>query len=129
VPPRVTVESVSDESKLLLHSGGLLSKWGFNDGDAPDDFLEWLQASGYGWKTDWHPVLCKLVRDYLVPALDQSVGIYTCETSHNPIRAETVNGEEADSDSELTPEFVEVPFSVVLGVALELGAIPESGHI
>jgi hypothetical protein len=111
------------EPALTLFSDGLLSKWGFNDGDAPDDFLGWLEDSGHGWRIDWHSVLVRLVRDYLVPALDQDVDVYPCETSHNPVRAETVNGREVGADTELTPEFVEVPFPVVLGVALELGAL------
>jgi hypothetical protein len=107
----------------MLFSDGLLSKWGFNGGDAPDDFIDWLEAGGYSPRIDWHPVLVKIVKDFLVPALDQDVDVYTCETCHNPVRAETVNWREVDADAELSPEFIEVPFAVVLGAALELGAL------
>lgn len=126
---------MSDEPKLLLPSDGLLSKWGFNDGDAPADFLDWLEAGGHGWRIDWHPVLIRLVEDYLVPALDQQVTLAVIGTGHNPVRAETVNGtdaagswyrgNDADPHPQLTPEYVEVPFWVVLGVARQLGAL---GH-
>ena len=121
---------MSKEPVFTLVSAGLLSKWGFNDGDCPDDVLAWLEENGHGWRVDWHPVLTKLVEDYLVPALDQEVELAHILTSHNPVRARTVNGADTEEcwfgrqDSlELTPETVDVPMPVVLKVALELDAL------
>jgi hypothetical protein len=119
-----------DEPKLTLFSSGLLSKHGFGDGDAPDEYFDWLESQGrecvmFAWK----PVLCEVVERYLVPVLDQEVTTVRIETSHNPIRAETVNGADAerywyggheDGEPKLTPEFVEVPMSEVARIAAEL---------
>ena len=118
------------EPVLTLVSDGLLSKWGFNDGDAPCCVLEWLEENGHGWSIDWHSVLAKLVEDYLVPVLDQKVELAFICTNHNPVRARTVDGQDVEEcwfsrqlEPELTPETVDVPMTVVLGVALELGAL------
>lgn len=115
---------------LTLFSDSLLSKWGFNDGDCPGDVLDWLEANGYGWRIDWHSVLRKLVEDYLVPALDRKVELAYISTSHNPVRARAFDGQDVEECwfgrqpcPELIPEFVEIPMPVVLGVALELGAL------
>jgi hypothetical protein len=48
-----------DEPKLVLWSDGLLSKWGFGDGDEPDAWLDWCDEQGIdynarGW--DWHTI-------------------------------------------------------------------------
>ncbi len=114
---------------LRLHSASLLSKYGFNDGDLLNNVADWLEADGidYGVADDaWHPVLRRLVRDHLLPALEQEVVVYDIETSHNPIRAESVDGRAVyDTEPkrnvgiELTPEFVEVPYAVVLAAVRE----------
>lgn len=121
---------MSEEQVFTLVSDGLLSKWGFHDGDCPDDVLGWLEANGHGWRIDWHQVLTKLVEDYLVPALDQKVELARILTIHNPVRARTVDGRDVEECwygrqpcPELTPVVVDVPMTVVLGVALELGAL------
>lgn len=118
------------EPVLHLFSSGLLSKWGFNDGDAPCDVLDWLEDNGHGWRIDWHPVLTRLVEQYLVPALDQKVDLAHISTSHNPVRAQAVDGTDTEEcwaarqpDPPLTPEFVAIPMSTVLSVAQELGAL------
>ena len=119
-----------DEPKLTLFSDGLLSKFGFNDGDAPDDVLDWLEANGHGWRIDWHTVLTALVERYLLPAIKQDVKIVHISTNHNPVRAQTVDGVDITGyysddleDVELTPEYVEIPMSEVARIAAELGAI------
>lgn len=114
---------MSDEPSITLHSAGLLSKWGFNDGDAPDAWLDWLDERGipYGndvWRERWP--LVQLVLRYLIPQLDQPVEVYEISTCHNPIRAYSINGVEVDGtedDSDLTPESVNVPFSAVLALS------------
>lgn len=66
---------------LHLHSGSLASRFGFNDGDAPDevwDAFEYL---------DWHRVLVRLVREFLLP-LCPDAEVYEISGMHNPIRFE-----------------------------------------
>jgi hypothetical protein len=63
---------------LTLFSAGLLSKWGFNDGDEPDAWLDWAEerlTRDELHEYDWHDVLRHLVRTRLVPALDQRVEV------------------------------------------------------
>jgi hypothetical protein len=112
------------EPSLTLFSSGLLSKWGFSDGDIPDQLLDWCDTRSIPYPADWHATLRHLVREHLIPALDQTVTVTEIETSHNPIRAETVDGVDVtecwsgDQDEPtLTPEFVDVPYSVVLAAA------------
>lgn len=116
---------MSDEPTLWLHSACLLSKYGFGDGDEPDAWLDWcdereIDYNAPGW--DWHATLRRLVREHLLPKLDQRVEVYDIETIHNPIRADTVDGIEVDdvrpeAGPQLTPESVGVPYSEVLRIA------------
>lgn len=115
---------------LTLISDGLLSKFGFNDGDEPDHWLDWCDEQGIdynarGW--DWHTTLRRLVREHLLPRLDQQVELTDIDTIHNPIRALTVDGVEIDwyedyPDGTLTPDSVEVPYDEVLRIAREVSA-------
>ena len=111
--------------ELTLASDGLLSKWGFNDGDEPDELLALLDdvgiLGGYNYRLPdkvWHNVLCRLVREQLIPRLDQDVTVYALETNHNPIRARTVDGINVawplSPQPDLTPESVAIPIDVVL---------------
>lgn len=85
-------------NELVLTSDSLLSKWGFNDGDEPDALLDrldaigWTGGDGYLPGDVWHTVLCRLVREHLIPRLDQDVDVTILETNHNPVRAHTVDG-------------------------------------
>jgi hypothetical protein len=127
---------------LVLISSGLLSKWGFSDGDVLDDDLyEELQEIGF-WEADLRSVgdpaeafslsdrvLIRLVREYLVPALDQDVEVVEIGSSHNPIRASKVDGVDVEGcwlgdqpDPALTPESVVVPTAEVLRVCREMMA-------
>lgn len=111
------------DRRLWLFSESLLSKWGFNDGDLPDEVDGWLDAQDppIHLAGNWRPILCQLVRRYLIPALDQAVEVVEIETSHNPIRAEKVDGVDV-TDSwyhngekvRLTPDSVTVPYSAIL---------------
>lgn len=116
---------MSKEPRLWLNSDSLLSKWGFDDGSPFDDFIDWCEDNG-------HPrpeyaredeLLRTLVRTHLVPALDQRVELVEIETSHNPIRARTVDGVDVEDcwsypytaeGPTLTPDGVYVPFTDVL---------------
>lgn len=112
----------ADEPMLRLYSSDLLSKWGFNDGDMPDELRDYFDSAGEAYPQDWHVVLRRLVRDYLLSQIDADVEVYDIYTSHNPIRASRVNGVEVDNRAldapvVLTPEYVDIPYSTVLAVA------------
>lgn len=119
---------MTDEPVLALFSECLLSKYGFNDGDEPDAWLDWCDERGIDYNAwHWHPVLRRLVREHLVPKLDQAVEVYDIETCHNPIRARMIDGVDVDGKPpqyapKLTPEFVDVPYSEVLRIAREVAA-------
>ncbi|WP_119728350.1 hypothetical protein [Thermomonospora amylolytica] len=111
---------------LVLSSECLLSKWGFWDGAEPDALLDLLDERGMDYPEDWTAVLRRLIREDLIPALDQRVEVVDIETCHNPIRARTVDGVDVvdqwtkvDTDVELTPETVAVPIARVLQVLEE----------
>jgi hypothetical protein len=105
---------------LVLRADGLLSKWGFNDGDEPDWLLDALDERGLTYPADWHEVLWRLVNEHLLPALDQRVELVRIQTNHNPARASTVKGEDvsglwtSDAATCLTPKSVTVPLEAVL---------------
>lgn len=115
--------------RLVLRSDGLLSKWGFNDGDEPDAYLDWCDDNGHPYPDDWDTVLRTLVRTRLAPALDQHVELVDIETLHNPIRAERVDGVDvtdlwygSNAHVTLTPEDVEVPYADVLALYAQAAA-------
>jgi hypothetical protein len=119
-------------ASIVLLSDGLLSKWGFSDGDAPDTWYDFCDERGidYNDLAGWHSVLIQLVRRYLLPKLEQDVKVTEISTIHNPIRAETVDGTDVTDgwyDSRatgptLTPDRVEIPMEEVLRVAQETTA-------
>jgi len=105
---------------LTLFSQGLLSKWGFGDGEPPDEI--WNYADARGLVLDWRPILVQLVQTHLVPKLKQRVETYVITTNHNPIRARRVDGIDIDdlakNDSiELTPEWVDVTWNDIMRAA------------
>ena len=110
-----------DPPTLRLSASGLLSKWGFNDGDEPEAFMDYWDEIGVPyWDTDWRKALRILVRRHLLPELERHhrIVVYDIETSHNPIRAEMLDGVEVDDHADvkmtLTPEFVEIPYEAVM---------------
>lgn len=116
---------MSDEPVITLFSDSLLSKWGFNDGDDPDGWLDYCEANGIDYTAVAFP-LVELVRRYLLPVLDQAVTVAEIETNHNPIRVETVDGADvteqwygrSETPVALTPEYVDVPLSEAAKLAL-----------
>ena len=114
---------MSEQPGLWLFSESLLSKWGFNDGDTPDELLDWCDANGHPYPNDWHTVLRTLVRTRLAPVLQQRVELVDIETNHNPIRAEKVDARDVtdlwyqtEPGLTLTPDDVVVSFADVLAL-------------
>ena len=114
-------------AEMILHSHGLLSKWGFDDGRPPDTVLDAFDAAGIDYNRDtWERTLCRLVRKHLLPALDQRVQVEEIGTSHNPIRATAIAGVHVSDDvhyareewsgPDLTPSWVVVSVDEVLRV-------------
>lgn len=136
------------DPKLMFFTRGLLSKWGFDDGDPFDDVEEWwhnqhgtgpmrhCDCGFFDLGVDARELLCVLVRRLVLPVLDQRVQVVEIETSHNPIRAEVVDGVPLPEDAwyrvhgpevpKLTPDCVEIPYSVIVEVAAELRAGSEN---
>ena len=120
------------EPHLTLFSGDLLSKWGFNDGDDPDDWLDWCEAQGIDY-TKFDFPWAAVVRQHLLPAIEQDVTVVDIETCHNPIRVDTLHGvnvvdywrDNRRNDSLLTPDHVEVPMVEALRIALDEAGLTE----
>lgn len=111
-------ESEGGVSGLVLHSECLLSKWGFGDGDEDEGWMDWADANGLPYSRDWDPILRRLVREHLLPVIEQNVVVYDINTSHNPIRAETDRGD--NPNITLTPESVTVPYPAVARLIAEI---------
>ena len=113
---------------VRLFSSGLLSKFGFNDGDAPDEWWDYCEDKDIDLPPGtWHPILRELVNEFLLPVLTQKVEIVYIGTNHNPVRADTIDGVSIDGygDEKLTPESVEIPMAEVEKVARRLYPLGE----
>lgn len=86
---------MTEDRGVVFNASGLLSKWGFGDGDAPDLVLDYCDelAVAYPSSETWHAVLTAVVRQLLAPLLDEHVELVEIDTIHNPIRAERVDGQ------------------------------------
>ncbi|MCB9373821.1 MAG: Clp protease N-terminal domain-containing protein [Microthrixaceae bacterium] len=95
----------------------LLHKFGFSDGD-----LLFGVIGRHHLDVDHHDLLVAVVERLVVPQLDQEVETSTWPrpTLHNPIRAVTVDGEDASLDSTITPDVVEVPVVDIVRIARTL---------
>lgn len=120
------------EPHITLFSEGLLSKWGFNDGDDPEPWLDWCDAQGIDHNAIEYP-LARLVREHLIPVIEQTITVVDIESSHNPIRAKTVDGADVTEvwngrapEPTLTPDTVDVPMTEVLRLALEEARLTEA---
>ena len=85
------------EWTLHLDGDSLLSKWGFGDGDCVFDY--WWDAADEAVEFDHHAALRLLVHRHLIPAIEaagHTITVYNIETSHNPIRADMLDGEPVD---------------------------------
>jgi hypothetical protein len=123
---------MNDKPSVYLSADCLMSKWGFNDGDEPDNLLDyWIDHPGEVWfpesHLDWDGVLRLLVRRHLVPAIEQAghtVEVYDIETAHNPVRARVIDGIEIDDyHGHGNPEVdvaVSVPYEDVMAAVREV---------
>ncbi|MBU1493155.1 MAG: hypothetical protein KKE89_06555 [Actinobacteria bacterium] len=103
-------------STIAFYPEGLLHKFGFSDGDLLFDLVEEHHLAVYH-----HDLLVAVVERLVVPRLDQAVETYTIgATLHNPIRARTIDGEEASLGDLLTPEIIDVLVADILEVAKTL---------
>ena len=110
-------------STIAFYPEGLLHKFGFSDGDILGDLTE-----EHGLEVDHRELLVAVVERLVAPRLDQEVDIYTLwGTLHNPIRARTVDGDEADLGDTLTPEIIEIRVADIIEIARTLppGENPE----
>ena len=135
-----TEQTAGSSPTVSVFTVGLLSKWGFSDGDVLDGVL-WDHGYGLAWKHEPddhegldfdHRVLVRVVQEFVLPQIEQNVEVYTVGTIHNPIRAAAVDGVEVDATAAstlaLTPDYVNVPLSEVLRIAAEeapAGFVPQ----
>lgn len=104
--------------KMRLYSKCLLSKWGFGDGDMPEALEDYYDEQPWPKGANWHTALRILVRRHLVPIIEQTIEVYDIDTTHNPIRASSVEGQAVDDLAIdhpfiLTPECVEVTWEQI----------------
>lgn len=105
--------------RIYLASDGLLSKWGFEDGDVLENVLfkeheSWDRFYNDADLLTGHEELIRLVKTCLVPEIEMhhKLDVFEVEeTNHNPIRTRSVDGVEVDvyhaqSTVTLTPEGV-----------------------
>ncbi len=110
---------MSESDVVSFYPEGLLHKFGFGDGDMLVDFILDNELD-----VDFHDLLIAAVEKLVLPRLDQKVETYTIQaTLHNPIRAQTIEGEEADRFSVLTPDVIEVEAADLIRVAATLERI------
>lgn len=114
---------------MRFYTSGLLSKWGFIDGGLLDDMLYGLLESREISlrqldAVDSRKLLCWAVENYVLPKIKSDVGIVFRATSHNPVRADRVNGMDVDwfseNEFEIEPAFVDVDDRIILAKAVEL---------
>jgi hypothetical protein len=107
---------------IAFYPEGLLHKFGFGDGDIVADLIE-----QYDLQVHHHDLLIAVVERLVVPRLDQKVETYTIgATLHNPIRARTIDGDEAGLGDELTPEIIEIQVSAIIQIARTLSTYDEA---
>jgi len=85
------------EPRFTLDADSLLSKWGFGDGDALNDW--WWDNYDEEPPFGDHEMLYALVVAHLLPKMREAgwdVELVRISTIHNPVRAERLNGVEVD---------------------------------
>lgn len=117
---------------VRLHSASLLSKYGFNDGDDPEEWLDWCEGNGIDLsraRINSFP-LAAAVKKFLVPLIEQDITVTELVTAHNPVRIQTLDGHDMTgvwhgtlSEPELTPAYVDVPMTEILKLAQEEGLV------
>ena len=100
---------------MVLSAAGLASKWGFNDGDVPDELWGLLDVADPDGSSDWDwtDILRRMVRERLLPLLP-GVEAYDVETSHNPIRTDHWGDPACYTPRSIPDVSVVVPWSELL---------------
>lgn len=100
---------------MRFYTADLWSKWGFSDGDILEPLMNrFCDEQDVEWIND-HPILIRVVQEFVLPRLDRTVEVVTLSTVHNPIRAkEYVDGLSWEPDPPLAPEYVDVPDEEIL---------------
>lgn len=118
---------MNNSGGMIFHTDDLLSKWGFGDGDALEYFFgDDAEISEMLSEIDEHEALTKIVKEFVIPHISQTLTIEVLPTNHNPVRASTVDGVRVDYRAgpnqtiKLTPEKIAVPVSDVIGVINDL---------
>ena len=83
------------ESRTVVFSTeGLLSKWGFEDGDL---LMGFMNENGFDVGDYSHEaLLVAAVRRFVIPRIRNRVEVEEVSTLHNPIRAVLVDGKKVD---------------------------------
>lgn len=113
---------------MEFYTGGLGSKWGFEDGDQLLDW--WWDKVDEGLLPDepgGRALLLEVLERLVIPAIENDVATYRIATIHNPVRASKVDGVEVDcmdpsADYGIRPDFVTVDDETLLTIALEIAS-------
>lgn len=110
------------EISVDVHTKTLLSKWGLDDGDILDPDLRELGFDLAVVNTG--DILVELIRDHVLPRIENKIEYEIVNTMHNPIRITHVDGGpidncRPDSHSEVTlrPEVVRVSNDIIYDCA------------
>lgn len=126
---------------LILFTDGLLSKWGFDDGDPFDPVYEWFHEQHgdslmnhcdcptFDLGVDDRELLVELVKRHVLPVLDQRLEVEVIGTIHNPIRACSIDGVpvpdevhygQMEAPAAITPDALAVSYEQIVALAAEL---------
>lgn len=120
---------------MIFYTSSLLSKWGFKDGDIFDDilydnFITMPEVTAEPHDRE-HQALIHIVKEFILPKLDQKVEVVEICTIHNPIRAKTVDGVNVEDQwydvnhtTKITPEIIVVPDEIVFKILCEFANKP-----
>ena len=109
---------------LYLQASSLLSKWGFNDGDEPDELLDRLESEGIDpWHPDleWRAVLYELVRVHLLPLIPRAVELGSPLLGiHNPASAVRIDGVDVSDLHRAHPSQVDFQYPDLNAIDVEV---------
>lgn len=102
---------------MKIRTEGLLSKWGFLDGNKFSEFL----LENFREYINSHALLIVILKKYVIPQIKSKLEIVEISTAHNPVRTRSVDDVKVDwydpGDSariEIDPQYVEVPDEILL---------------
>lgn len=106
---------------MRFNTSGLLSKWGFVDGDVLCDFV----GENFKEYIRGQELLMVILKKYVIPQIKSKLDIVEIGTNHNPIRTRSVDGVEVDwfahgQGIKIDPEYVEVPDDILLQEAQKI---------